>query len=137
MIAERRLGVLADDQEVIPALAAEEGGGRVLDRDRVAEPGLRRPGRRGPGRGVEQGGGAAGCGRGRPGRRPRRRSASRARIGVRSRREVAELLQVRLAAVVGEPDDLEEVVPLGLAVGVVVDGLAGPGEELGGGVRAR
>ena len=46
--------------------------------------------------------------------------------------EVAELLQIGFPALVGEPDDLEEVVALDRAVGVVVDRLAGPGEELGG-----
>ena len=40
--AERGLVVLADDQEVVAPLAAEEGRGRVLDGDRVAQPGLGR-----------------------------------------------------------------------------------------------
>ncbi len=73
--AERRLVVLADDQQVVAALAAEEGRGRVLDRDRVAEPGLGRARRLGPGRGVEPLRAAADCAPARPGRRPRRRSA--------------------------------------------------------------
>ena len=41
-------------------------------------------------------------------------------------------LQVLLPALVGQPDDLEEVVSLHHAVGVVIDGLAGPGEQPGG-----
>ena len=40
--AERRLVVLADDQQIVRPLAAEEGRGRVLDRDGVAHPGLGR-----------------------------------------------------------------------------------------------
>ena len=128
--AERGLVVLADDQQVVAALAAEQGRGRVLDRDGVADPGLGRSRRR----------------RARPGRRAAAREQGVARQvgrGValeddrRARQDrlaapgqLVELLQVRLAALVGEPDDLEEVVPLGRAVGVVVDRLAGPGEHL-------
>ena len=41
-------------------------------------------------------------------------------------------LQVVVALVVGEPDDLEGMVALVDAVGVVVDRLAGPGEQPGG-----
>ena len=36
---ERRLVVLADDQDVAAALGPEDDGGRVLDRDRIAQPG--------------------------------------------------------------------------------------------------
>ena len=45
-----------------------------------------------------------------------------------------DVLQVLLAALVREPDDLEQVVSLHHAVGVVVDRLAGAGEQPGGGV---
>ena len=37
-----QLILLADDQQVAAALRAEDGRGRVLDRDRVAQPGRRR-----------------------------------------------------------------------------------------------
>ena len=88
----------------------------------------------GPGRGVEQRRGAAGCAARSAGGVPLEddRRAGEDRLALAG--QVAELLQVGLAALVGEPDDLEEVVPLGRAVGVVVDRLAGPGEQLGGGV---
>ena len=45
--------------------------------------------------------------------------------------QLSQVLQVGFAALVGEPDDLEEVVALGGAVGVVVDRLAGAREPLG------
>ena len=51
--AECRLVVLADDQEVVAALAAEQSRGRVLDRDRVAQPGLGGARRSGQAGGVE------------------------------------------------------------------------------------
>ena len=44
----------------------------------------------------------------------------------------ADLLQVVFSPLVGEPDDLEEMVSLGRAVGVVVDGLARSRQPLGG-----
>ena len=43
--------------------------------------------------------------------------------------ELVDRAQVLLAARVGEPDDLEEVVPFDHAVGVVVDRLAGAGQQ--------
>ena len=46
------VGILPDDQHVVPAHAAEDGGGRVLDRDGLSEPGLRGLGRLGPGVGL-------------------------------------------------------------------------------------
>ena len=39
---QRGLVVLADDEQVGPALPAEDDRGRVLDRHRLAQPGLRR-----------------------------------------------------------------------------------------------
>ena len=47
-------------------------------------------------------------------------------------RHLLDLLQVRFAVGVRQPDDLEEVVPFHHAVGVVVDRLAGPGQQPGG-----
>ena len=131
--AQRRLVVLADDQEVVaPPGGGTAADGRVLDRDRVAEPGLGRARRLGGQAGRRAAVAAAGSRRGRPARRPRRRSASRDRTGVRSRASSRSCFRYILAAVVGEPDDLEEVVALDQAVGVVVDRLAGAGEQLGG-----
>ena len=51
--SERRLVVLTDDQEVIATQPAEEGRGRVLDRDRVAQPGLGRAQGGCPRRGIQ------------------------------------------------------------------------------------
>ena len=128
---QRRLVVLADDQHVAAALRAEDDAGGVLDRDRVAQPGridlggLRRPFGR-----LEQG--------------------IQERVLAHVRRQVPleddwrrlvdvplvghllDPLQVLLATLVREPDDLEQVVPLHHAVGVVVDRLAGPGQQPGG-----
>ena len=52
----------------------------------------------------------------------------------RSRGQLLNPLEVVLAALVGEPDDLERMVPFDQAVGVVVDRLAGPRQQPGGGV---
>ena len=41
-------------------------------------------------------------------------------------------MEVVVALVVGQPDDLEGMVPFEQAVGVVVDRLAGPREQAGG-----
>ena len=51
---QRRLVVLADDQDVAAALGAEDDGRRVLDRDRVAQPGIIGPGGLGPFRRLQQ-----------------------------------------------------------------------------------
>ena len=46
--------------------------------------------------------------------------------------ELGQAAEVVVALVVGEPDDLERMVPFEQAVGVVVDRLAGPGQQAGG-----
>ena len=130
--AEGGLVVLADDQQVVASLAAEEGRGRVLDRHRVAQPGLGRSGR------SRARPAAASCAASRgfrassAGASPSKTIGVRARTGLRCRLRAVDLLEVGLALLVRKPDDLEEVVALRGAVGVVVDRLAGPREPLGG-----
>ena len=69
---------------------------------------------------------------------PRRPATLPSKTIVRPRRDVAALpgqladaVQVVLALLVGQPDDLEDVVALDQAVGVVVDRLAGPRQQPG------
>ena len=130
--AQRRLVVLADDQQVAAALRRKTAAvGSLMA---IASPSQARcrPRRLGPGRRAAS---SSASRRFLPtvGRRhcPRRRSAAgRRRLPLRG--QLLDPLQVLLAALVGEPDDLEGVVAFDQAVGVVVDRLAGPAEQPGG-----
>ena len=103
----------------------------LFDGHRVADPGLGRTQRCGPVRQVEllaEQGIARQVGGGvtlEDDRRPRQGAPALVAHG-------ADLLQVVFSPLVGEPDDLEEMVSLGRSVGVVVDGLARSGQPLGG-----
>ena len=57
-----------------------------------------------------------------------------ARRGLTSLVGGGDLAQLRVALLVADPHHLERAVALEQAAGIVVDGLAGPGEEPGGGV---
>lgn len=123
--------MLADDQQMAAVLSAEGGGGQLVDGHRLAQPGpfafvprlavarLQQVGQRrvatdvGVGVALED----------------HRRSIRRPRPG-----QLADAVQVLLALRLAEPDDLERVVALDQAVGVVVDRLAGPRQQAGGGV---
>ena len=129
--ADRTFAVLADDQQIISSLAAEEGGGRFFDGHWITEPGLSRARRFGPARQLEllaKQGVARHIGRGVALEDDRR--ARRDRLAFLAHR--ADLLQIVFPRLVGEPDDLEEMVSLGRAVGVVVNRLARSREPLGG-----
>ena len=125
--------MLADDQQVAAALAAEDGGGRVLDGHGRAEPGLRRT-RGGSGQPARASSSFKQrvLGGDRPARCPRRRSAAEPdRLRCRaSSLDASRRYSSRRC--VGQPDDLEGVVAFEQAVGVVVDRLAGPGQQAGG-----
>ena len=108
---QRGLVVLADHQQVAAALGAEDGGGRVLDRDRVAQPGLLGPRAARARSGRRASGFRSGFLLATAGRLPSKT------IGVAGGRccvsgELLDLPQVVLAPLVGQPDDLEQVVAL-------------------------
>ena len=114
------------------ALRAEDGGGRVLDGDRLAEPGVVGLGRLAPVGRPAGGRRAGGSCDATAGRFPSKTICA-------AGGPVPGLGQLAGSArgsprgcVVGEPDDLEEVVPLDHAVRVVVDRLAGAGQQPGG-----
>ena len=119
----------------LPLWRRKTADGRVLDRDRVAEPGLSAErGGVGPGRRRRAGRRAGGsCDRS-AGSVPLEDDRRARQDGLALAARSWSCFEVGLAALVGEPDDLEEVVPLDHAVGVVVDRLAGAGEQPGGGV---
>ena len=115
----------------MPLWGRKTADGRVLDRDGVAEPGLLVAGpcsgHSVASRSLFSSGVIAGDS---AGRLP---SKTIGEAGGRcwALREIVDVLQVLLPALVGEPDDLEQVVALGQTVGVVVDRLAGAGQTAG------
>ena len=130
--AHRQILALADDEEIRSSLPAEDRRRRILDGDRVAEPGDRGDEIAASGRalGEELAEEDIAVGVGRlvaVEHDPWHRLDVGAPVG-----KAAQLAEIPLAAGVVEPHDLEGIVAGHHAVGVVVDRLAGAGEEPGG-----
>ena len=129
--AQRRLFAMADHQQIAAVLAEERRGSRVLDGHRRAQPSQRRRAVVGPGGGPR----AASCKFGvvaQIGRNVALEDDRRRRAQCRLPASWPTRCEVVVALVVGEPDDLEGMVALEQAVGVVVDRLARPGQQPGG-----
>ena len=123
---------LADDEHVGPALASEDGGRRVLDRDRVPHPGQRCDRLAAVDRPLGQELGEQRIAGGIRGLvavedDPRQMGDVGATVGERPQRP-----EIALPTLVVEEHHLERTVAVDHAVGVVVDRLAGPGEQTGG-----
>ena len=124
---ERGLVALADDEQMVPALALEDGFGRAFDRVRRAEPAARGGGRRGrlacaSARRADR---SRGC---RRAHCPRRRSGSDG--GRRARSASARTLSSQASrSSSGSQTTWNGLLPFERAGGVVVDAFAGTREQ--------
>ncbi len=125
--AEGGLFLLADQEQVAAALPAEGGRGWILDRHRFSQPGLEGLGPR-TGRRLDQVVERhilANLGRGVAFKHDHRPQHAAVALVV----QLTDAVQIFLAPRLGQPDHLEGVVAFDQAIGVVVDRLAGTGQQ--------